>query len=141
MSFFHFNYSEPPKDVHPTRRDFTRIAHYLLPAWRPSLLIVACITASALLGLIPPLLIREVIDHAIPAHDGHRLNVLVVGMIAAPLLAGLIGVWQNYLITVMGQEVMFQLRNQMYDRVLRQSLRFFTQTKSGEILSRLQNDV
>src|SRR5438046_1698955 len=59
----------------------------------------------------------------------------------ASLIAGLIGVGQNYLVTVMGQSVMFDLRNQMYDRVLRQSLRFFTQTKSGEILSRLQNDV
>src|SRR5262249_59341228 len=61
--------------------------------------------------------------------------------VGASLRAGLLGVWQNYLITVMGQGVMFDIRNEMYDRLLRQSLRFFTQTKSGEILSRLQNDV
>ena len=141
MSIFHFDYSEAPKDLKPTRSDFARIARYLLPAWKPSALILLCIASSAVLGLIPPLLIREVIDRAIPAHDGKLLDWLVAGMIAAPLLAGLIGVWQNYLITVMGQGVMFDLRNQMYDRLLRQSLRFFTVTKSGEILSRLQNDV
>src|SRR5205814_2884554 len=62
-------------------------------------------------------------------------------MIGAPLIAGFIGVAQNYLVTVMGQGVMFDIRNDMYDRLLRQSLRFFTNTKSGEILSRLQNDV
>src|SRR5215470_5037643 len=141
MSIFHFDYGEAPKDLRPTRQDFARIARYLLPAWRPSLLILACMTVNAILGLIPPLLIRDVIDHAIPRHDAARLNLLVAGMIVAPLVAGLIGVAQNYLVTVMGQSVMFDLRNQMYDRVLRQSLRFFTQTKSGEILSRLQNDV
>src|SRR5204862_1510486 len=114
---------------------------YLLPAGRPWLLIFLCIVGTSLLGLIPPLLVRDVIDKAIPNHDTRLLNLLVAGMIAAPLLAGLLGVWQNFLITVMGQGVMFDIRNQMYDRLLRQSLRFFTQTKSGEILSRLQNDV
>ena len=62
-------------------------------------------------------------------------------MIAAPLLSGLIGVWQNYLITLMAQGVMFDLRNEMYGKLLRQSLRFFTTTKSGEIQSRIQSDV
>jgi ATP-binding cassette subfamily B protein len=135
------DYSELPKDVHPTRSDFARIARYLLPAWKPSFLILLCIVLTSVLGLIPPLLVRDVIDKAIPHHDTRLLNLLVAGMIGAPLLAGLLGVWQNYLTTVMGQGVMFDIRNQMYDRLLRQSLRFFTQTKSGEILSRLQNDV
>jgi ATP-binding cassette subfamily B protein len=65
----------------------------------------------------------------------------VAAMIAAPLLSGLIGVWQNYLITLMAQGVMFDLRNEMYGKLLRQSLRFFTTTKSGEIQSRIQSDV
>ncbi|HEV8481723.1 MAG TPA: ABC transporter ATP-binding protein [Candidatus Eisenbacteria bacterium] len=141
MSFWHLDYSQAPKDLKPTRGDFARIARYLLPAWKPSLLILFCIVLTSLLGIIPPLLVRDLIDKAIPHHDAHLLNWLVAGMIGAPLLAGLLGVWQNYLITVMGQGVMFDIRNQMYDRLLRQSLRFFTQTKSGEILSRLQNDV
>jgi ATP-binding cassette subfamily B protein len=141
LSLFHFDYKDAPKGLKPSRGDFARIARHLLPAWRPSALILACIGTSAALGLIPPLLIRELIDRALPAHDGTLLNWLVAGMIGAPLLAGLIGVWQNYLVTVVGQGVMFDLRCRMYDRLIRQSLRFFTTTRSGEILSRLQNDV
>src|SRR5438093_1883098 len=141
MSTFHFDYGEPPKDLHPTRGDFQRIARYLLPAWRLSVLILGCILATSILGLVPPLLIREIIDRAIPARNASLLNWLVAGMIGAPLVSGLIGVWTNYLITVMSQGVMFDLRNDMYGKMLRQSLRFFTRTKSGEILSRIQNDV
>src|SRR2546426_6283418 len=138
---FHFDYREAPKDLQPTRDDFVRIARYLLPAWRPSALILVCILVTSLLGLIPPLLIREIIDRAIPTHDGRLLNWLIAGMVGVPLLSGLIGVWLNYLVTVMSQGVMFDLRNEMYARMLRQSLRFFTNVKSGEILSRIQNDV
>ncbi|MBZ5638745.1 MAG: ABC transporter ATP-binding protein/permease [Acidobacteriia bacterium] len=138
---FHFDYKELPKDLKATRADFARLARYLVPAWRPSALILSCILASSILGLIPPLLIREVIDRAIPERDGALLNWLIAGMIAAPLVSGLIGVWQNYLVTLMSQGVMFDLRDEIYGKMLKQSLRFFTQTKSGDILSRIQNDV
>jgi ATP-binding cassette subfamily B protein len=138
---FHFDYREPPKGIRPTRGDFTRIARYLLPAWRPSLLILGCVLVTSLLGLIPPLLIREIIDRAIPTGNTRLLLYLVAGMVAAPLISGLIGVWMNYLVTLMSQGVMFDLRNEMYAKILRQSLRFFTNIKSGEILSRIQNDV
>ncbi len=141
MAIFHFDFADAPRDLTLRPGDMRRIWRYLLPAWRPSVLILLCIIAGALLGVIPPLLVRAVIDRAIPSHDGRLLNWLIAGMIGAPLVAGLIGVWQNYLVTVMGQGVMFEIRNDMFDRVLRQSLRFFTNTKSGEIVSRLQNDV
>jgi ATP-binding cassette subfamily B protein len=124
-----------------TRADVVRIGRYLLPAWRPSLLILMCIVLTSVLGLLPPYLMREIIDHAIPERNGTGLNWLVAAMIAAPVASGLLGVWQNYLITVMSQGVMFGIRKQMYATLLRQSLRFFTETKSGEILSRIQNDV
>lgn len=138
---FHFDFKEAPKGTKIEPGDLRRIAGYLLPAWRPTTLILLCILTTSALGLIPPLLVREVIDRAIPMKDNALLAWLVAGMIAAPLLGGLIGVWQSYLVTTVGQAVMFDLRNEMYERLLRQSLRFFTTTKSGEIQSRLQNDV
>ena len=141
MSSFHFDYREAPKNVRPTRADFLRIARYLLPKWKPSALILSCILVTSILGLIPPLLIREIIVHAIPARAGARLNWLIAVMVAVPLINGLIGVWMNYLVTWMSLGVMFDLRNEMYAKMLRQSLRFFTNVKSGEILSRIQNDV
>src|SRR5215831_21351077 len=141
LSSFHFDFKEAPKNVQLRRGDMRRIWGYLLPAWGTSALILLCIVVSALLGVVPPLLLRDVIDHAIPHHDGRLLNLLVAGMIGAPVLSGLIGVWQSYLATLMGQEVMHEIRVDMFGRLLRQSLRFFTNTKSGEIVSRLQNDV
>jgi len=138
---FHFNYQDAPKDLKPTRSDFRRIARYLLPEWKASALILGCILVAALLGLVPPILVRELVDDAIPHGNGRLLDWLIVGMIGAPLIGGLIGVWQNHLVTQMSQGVMFDLRDEMYGRLLRQSLRFFTNTKSGEILSCLQNDV
>jgi ATP-binding cassette, subfamily B, bacterial len=130
-----------PADATVRRADFLRIGRYLLPAWRPCLLILACILLTCLLGLLPPYLMREIIDHAIPKKSGIALNWLVAAMIGSSLASGLLGVWQNYLTTAMAQAVMFDLRNEIYRKLLRQSLRFFTDTKLGEIISRIQNDV
>ena len=130
-------YAPAPKDVKVRREDVVRIGRYLLPAWRPSLLILTCIVLTSLLGLIPPYLMREIIDRAIPEKNGAALNWLVAAMVVTPLVSGLLGVWQNYLVTVMAQGVMFGIRNAMYQKLLRQSLRFFTNTKLGEILSRM----
>jgi len=141
VSTFHFDYRDAPKDVRVSRADVRRILGYLLPARGTSALILLCIVATAALGLIPPILMRGIIDTAIPAGDRRLLNGLAAAMILAPLFSGLIGVWQNYLVTMMSQAVMLDIRTAMYDRVVRQSLRFFTDTRSGEILSRFQNDV
>ena len=142
MSVFNpSRYAEAPKDVKIRREDVVRIGRYLLPEWKSSILILTCIVISSVLGLVPPYLMRLIIDSAIPQKNGTELNWLVAGMIVVPIASGLLGVWQNYLITVMAQGVMFDLRNEMYGKLLRQSLRFFTNTKAGEILSRIQNDV
>jgi ATP-binding cassette subfamily B protein len=134
-------FDSPPPGTKLRRDDLIRIGRYLLPAWRPSLLILSCIVITSILGLFPPYLMRLIIDEAIPQKNGTELNWLVAAMVVAPLVSGLLGVWQSYLVTVMTQGVMFDLRNEMYGRLLRQSLRFFTNTKSGEIMSRIQNDV
>ncbi|QBB71970.1 ABC transporter ATP-binding protein [Pseudolysobacter antarcticus] len=141
MSTFHFEYQKKPDDVKMRLEDWRRIARYLVPEWRPTLQLLFCIVAAAVLVVIPGLLTREVIDTAIPGHDFPRLCLLVAGMILAPLAASLLGVWQSYIATRLGQDVMFDIRNQMYDRLLRQSLRFYTNTRSAEALSRLQSDV
>src|SRR5262249_10141992 len=117
-------FESPPPGTKLRRDDLIRIGRYLLPAWRPSLLILGCIVITSVLGLVPPYLMRLIIDEAIPHKDATELNWLVAAMIVAPLVSGLLGVWQSYLVTVMAQGVMFDLRNEMYGRLLRQSLRF-----------------
>jgi len=134
-------FGEVPAGTKLRRDDLVRIGRYLLPAWRPSILVLTCIVITSILGLVPPYLMRLIIDEAIPQRNGVELNWLVAAMVVTPVVSGLLGVWQSYLITVMAQGVMFDLRNEMYGRLLQQSLRFFTNTKSGEIMSRIQNDV
>lgn len=93
------------------------------------------------LGLITPLLFRDLIDNALPNRNFRRLNLLALGMIAIPLLNGLVGVWQRKLSADVGEGVIYDLRRGLYEHMQRMSLRFFTRTRTGELMSRLNNDV
>ena len=102
------------------------------------LLLILVVT---LLGLAPPLLVRDLIDRALPERDFHRLTLLALGMLAVPLVNGLLGVAQRYLGASVGEGIICDLRTGLFDHLHRMSLRFFTHTKTGELLSRLNNDV
>ena len=97
------------------------------------------------LGLINPLLIKVVFDGLLGAwgeSERYRMLFLVVGvMIATPIVTGLLGLWQTYINNVVGQSVMQDLRNALYSHLQHMPLRFFTSTRTGEIQSRLSNDV
>ncbi|MEZ4706464.1 MAG: ABC transporter ATP-binding protein [Caldilineaceae bacterium] len=112
---------------------------------RPHLLAVAIvlvtIVANSLLELLPPLLYRELIDHVLPERNMTRLNWLALGLLAVPLATGLISVVNRYYSSRAGEGIIHDLRQQMYGHLQAMSLRFFTETKAGEIYSRLNNDV
>ena len=93
------------------------------------------------LSLVSPLLYRDLIDNAIPNGDLAHLNWLALGMIAIPILNGVIGVWQRQLNAQIGEGVIYDLRRALYAHLQRMSLRFFTKTRTGELMSRLNNDV
>ncbi|HRV95725.1 MAG TPA: ABC transporter ATP-binding protein, partial [Anaerolineae bacterium] len=93
------------------------------------------------LSLIPPLLYRDLIDNALPNGNVTRLNWLAVGMIGIPLINALIGMWQRYLSATIGESLIADLRNSLYNHMQRMSLRFFTHAKTGQLMSRLNNDV
>lgn len=93
------------------------------------------------LSLLPPLLIRDLIDNALPNGDAGRLNLLALGMISVPLINGLVGVFQRRLSARVGEGVIYDLRRALYNHMQRMSLRFFTRTRTGELMSRLNNDV
>jgi ATP-binding cassette, subfamily B, bacterial len=128
---------DQPIDRITARRVFTFFNPY---RWRVTLTIAA-ILLTALIGLANPFLLRRIIDEAIPKNDLESLYLYVGLMILLPLVAGLIGVGQAYLNTVTGQKVMRDLRNALYVHMQRMSLRFFASTRTGEIQSRLANDV
>ena len=131
----------PP--VPPERRGRTirRIAAFFAPYRLPVAASVAAILVTSGLGLVNPILLKLLIDDAIPARDFGKLNLYVGLMIAVPIVAGLIGVGQSYLNNVIGQNVMRDLRMALYGHLQRMPLRFFTETRTGEIQSRLANDV
>ncbi len=102
---------------------------------------LALILVATVLGLAPPLLVRNLIDRALPERDFQRLTLLALGMLAVPLVNGLLGVAQRYLGASVGEGIICDLRTELFDHLHRMSLRFFTHTKTGELLSRLNNDV
>ena len=134
-------YDESKGKAQVNRQLLRRVLGYARPYWRSLALMLVAISAISLLGLIPPLLYRDLIDNVLPNQDVARLNMLALGMIAIPIVSGLIGVGERYLSARMGEGVIFDLRQAMFYHLQRMSLRFFTHTKSGEIVSRFNNDV
>ncbi|MBI4338671.1 MAG: ABC transporter ATP-binding protein [Chloroflexi bacterium] len=120
---------------------YGRVLAYLRPYWRDTLLAVGAIVVISILGLLPPLVLKEIVDAAIPQKRGGYLNLLVAAMVGLPMASGLIGVAQSYLNNRVGQGVMRDLRTQLYSHLQRMEFGFFTQARSGEITSRLTNDV
>jgi ATP-binding cassette, subfamily B, bacterial len=103
--------------------------------------VLVAILGTSLLGLVNPYLLKLLIDDVIVGRDYDRLNLYVGLMIVIPIASGLIGVGQSYLNNVIGQSVMQDLRAALYSHLQRMPLRFFTETRTGEIQSRLANDV
>lgn len=140
--FFHF---EPDADLRPlSRATLRRVVGIFRPYRRTVTGVGLLILLTSGLGVINPLLIKVIFDRALFVAGGPRLDVLwvLVGMMfAIPIVSGLLGVWQTYLSTLVGQRVMQDLRNSLYRHLQRMQLRFFTSTRTGEIQSRLSNDV
>lgn len=108
--------------------------------WQLAAILILALIGSVL-GLIPPLVMREVIDHALPEGDKTRLLYLVFLMVLLPLVSGLLGIWQNHENTKVAQGVMRDLRQSLFANLQKQSMSFFTDAKAGEIISRLTSDV
>ena len=104
-------------------------------------LVLLSILATGALGVAPAFLTKAIINQALLPHDLHLLWELVGIMVAVPLVSGAIGVGQTYVTTVVGQRVMQDLRNRLYEHLQAMSLRFFTGARTGDLQSRLQNDV
>jgi len=103
--------------------------------------VLLLIVVSAGMGMVSPFLLRDVLDVAIPENDDGLLALLVAGMIAISVATGVLGVGQTWLSNVVGQKVMHDLRAQVYRHLQRLSLAFFTRTRTGEIQSRIANDI
>ncbi|MCY7304161.1 MAG: ABC transporter ATP-binding protein/permease [Thermoleophilia bacterium] len=136
--------TEPPKrPADPAVRSANlRRIFPLFRAYRGQLAVVfALIIFSAALGVIPAFLLVGVLDTAIPENDVRLLSLLVAGMILIPIVTGAIGVYQTLLSNRVGQAVMHDLRTSVYRHLQRLSLAFFTRTRTGDVQSRIANDI
>lgn len=103
--------------------------------------VVLLIVTSSVIGLAQPFLVRTVIDDALPHGDTTLLIWMVAGMIGIAVAAAVLGVLQTYLSTKVGQQVMHHMRVRVFDHLQKQSMAFFTRERSGEVQSRLTNDI
>ncbi|WP_203694629.1 ABC transporter ATP-binding protein [Catellatospora coxensis] len=103
--------------------------------------VTAIIVASSVIAMASPFLLREVIDVALPHADLTLLIWLVLGMVAVAALTSALGVVQTWLSTTVGQQVMHRLRTDVFTHLHRQSIAFFTRTRTGEVQSRITNDI
>ena len=114
--------------------------HKLLVAF-----LVAAIAANAVAGLGAPWLLQRIIDDALPTTSGggdrDLLNLLILAMAALVALTAIFGVVMAYLSNVIGKGIMFELRRDLYRHLSGMSLRWFTANRTGEVLSRVSNDV
>jgi ATP-binding cassette subfamily B protein len=125
-----------------TRRvDLRRILAFFRPYTVQQALVLVCIFVVSLLGLLPPLFTKWLIDGAIPAHDMHGVWIDVGGMVAVAVVAGVIGVYQGYLNSLVGEGIMRDIRTSLVAHLHKMPLSFFTGTKTGEIMNRVSSDV
>jgi len=118
-----------------------RVLSYARPYARSILVVLLCILATTGLSLVTPLILRDLIDRTLPQKDVLRLNWLAAALIGIPLVRSAIRILQAKVNATIGTGVIFDLRMKVYSHLQRMSLRFFTHTKTGELMSRLNNDV
>ena len=108
-----------------------RVWQYGKP-YRPLLVgVIATVLITSWLAVVPPLLVRRLIDEALPEKDFGLLTLLGLGIIGLPILSSLIGIAQRWWSARAGEGIIYDLRRQLYDHLQGMSLRFFTATKTG----------
>src|SRR6202163_1003798 len=135
------NAFSPDRPKVTKRIDLRRILAFFRPYLLQQALVLVCIFVISLLGLLPPLFTKWLIDGAIPARDMHGVWLDVGGMAATAIIGGLLGVYQGYLNSLVGEGIMRDIRTSLVAHLHKMPLPFFTGTKTGEIMNRVSNDV
>jgi len=118
-----------------------RIAALFTPYRRQLAIVIAIIVGSSIVAMASPFLLRAVIDRALPTQNLSLLSWLVVGMVGVAAVTAVLGVVQTWISTKVGQQVMHRLRTDVFTHLQRQSIAFFTRTRTGEVQSRITNDI
>ncbi|MGX2992860.1 ABC transporter ATP-binding protein [Streptomyces sp. JNUCC 64] len=132
-----------PEPVHPLGQSgqLRRIARLFRPYKGQLALVGLLVCAASMVSVATPFLLKAIVDTAIPEGRTGLLGLLALGMILGALVTGIFGVLQTLISTTVGQRVMHDLRTAVYARLQSMSLGFFTRTRTGEIQSRIANDI
>ncbi|MFI6106469.1 ABC transporter ATP-binding protein [Streptomyces sp. NPDC051310] len=135
------SWTPPPPDPEQPPAQIRRILRLFRP-YRGRLAVVGLlVAASSLVTVASPFLLREILDTAIPQGRTGLLTLLAFGMILTAVVTSIFGVLQTLISTTVGQRVMHDLRTAVYDQLQRMPLAFFTRTRTGEVQSRIANDI
>ncbi len=133
---------KPPPLMDPTReRDTARILALFRPYRLRLTAVLLLIVVSSGIAILQPFLLRRALDVGILEHNETVLTVTVLAMIAIAIFTNATSVWQTYMSNVVGQRVMHDLRAAVYQHLQKMSLAFFTRTRTGEVQSRIANDI
>jgi ATP-binding cassette subfamily B protein len=134
--------NKPPELLDPSRkREGRRIVNLFRPYRMRLGVVLFMIVLSAGASMLNPFLLRDALDEGIFKHQATTLTLAVLGMIAVAIFSNATSVWQTYMSNQVGQRVMHDLRAAVYRRLQRMSLAFFTRTRTGEVQSRIANDI
>ncbi len=132
----------PPPLMDPTRkRDGRRILALFRPYRRRLTAVLILIVIAAGVSMLSPFLLRDALDVGIFQHNKGVLTATVLGMLGIAIFTAAAGVWQTYMSNQVGQRVMHDLRTAVYRHLQKMSLAFFTRTRTGEVQSRIANDI
>jgi ATP-binding cassette, subfamily B, bacterial len=132
---------ERPADPAVRRANLRRVSGLFRHYWPKLTVVLALIVFASALSVVSPFLLRAVLDTAIPEKNTKLLTLLVAGMIGIAIVTGVLGVVQTLFSNQVGQNVMHDLRSAVYRHLQRLSLAFFTRTRTGEVQSRISNDI
>ncbi len=132
---------DPEKPKAPRRVDWKRIGALFAPYWKQQSVVIVCIVAAALIGLVPAYIMASIIDKAIPHGSFREVATDVAIMLGAAIVSMLLGVVQGYLNSIVGEGIMRDMRTKLVSHLHRMPLKFFTGTKTGEIMNRVSGDV
>ena len=121
--------------------DWRRLGTFFLPYWKQEALVLLCILVGSVIGLLPPLFAKWLIDDAIPQHSMGLVGENVAGMVVTAIGGGIIGVYQGYMNSLVGEGIMRDIRTTLVAHLHKMPLSFFTGTKTGEIMNRVSSDV
>ncbi|GAC1657401.1 MAG: ABC transporter ATP-binding protein [Vulcanimicrobiaceae bacterium] len=121
--------------------ELRRIGAFFKPYWIQNAILLGCMLGSSLLGLVPPIVTAHIIDSAIPHRNFTELLTDVGIIVGSALLGMIIGVYQGYLNSIVGEGIMRDIRTRLVSHLHKMPLSFFTNTKTGEIMNRVSSDV